>query len=170
MENVGLSEAEMQACQRELTQLLSELPSIEGAVLSSADGLMVACEDKTGALEGETIAAMSSSMISLADTLAGQAGRPEVDNLISEAESSTLVVLHAGNLILTVMGQPKAQIGLVLAAAKKAASRIQEVSSLPQSTQQVAHEGAVRGLDILKDPDALLERVKKEMEMMNKEK
>ena len=162
MENVGLSEAEIQACQRELTQLLSELPSIEGAVLSSADGLMVACEDKTGALEGETIAAMSSSMISLADTLAGQAGRPEVENIISEAESSTLVVLHAGDLILTVIGKPETQIGLVLVAAKKAAKGIRK------DTQEFS-EG-VTGMDILKDPDALLERVRKEMEMMKKEK
>ena len=162
MENVGLSEAEMQACQRELTQLLSELPSIEGAVLSSADGLMVACEDKTGALEGETIAAMSSSMIALADTLAGQAGRPEVENIISEAESSTLVVLHAGDLILTVIGKPDTQIGMVLAAAKKAAKGIRK------DTKEFS-EG-VTGLDILKDPDALLERVRKEMEMMKKEK
>jgi len=162
VENVGLSEAEIQACQRELTQLLSELPSIEGAVLSSADGLMVACEDKTGALEGETIAAMSSSMISLADTLAGQAGRPEVENIISEAESSTLVVLHAGDLILTVIGKPETQIGLVLVAAKKAAKGIRK------DTQEFS-EG-VTGMDILKDPDALLERVRKEMEMMKKEK
>ncbi|MDQ7001231.1 MAG: roadblock/LC7 domain-containing protein [Ghiorsea sp.] len=160
MENVGLNESEILACQKELTALLLDLPSIEGAVLSSADGLMVACEDKTGKLEGEMIAAMSSSMISLADTLAGQAGRAEVDNIISEAKSSTLVVLHAGDLILTVIGKPEVQIGLVLAAAKKAAQGIH------QDTQ--AFSEGVTGMDILKDPAALLERVKKEMDMMKK--
>lgn len=158
MENVGLKDSEILACQQELTKLLLELPSLEGAVLSSADGLMVACEDKTGQLEGETIAAMSSSIISLADTLAGQAGRPEVKNIISEAESSTLVVLHAGDLILTVIGKPEVQIGLVLAAAKKAAKGIR------QDTK--AFSEGVTGMDILKDPAALLERVKKEMVMM----
>jgi len=162
MEDTGLSKTEAQACQKELTTLIHELKSIEAAVLSSEDGLMVACEDKTGQLEGEMVAAMSASMISLADTLAGQAGKPQVENIISEAESCTLVVLHAGALILTVIGQPKAQIGLVLAAAKKAAK------SIGKDTKEFS-EG-VKGLDILKDPEALLERVKKEMEMMKKEK
>ncbi|MDQ7004898.1 MAG: roadblock/LC7 domain-containing protein [Ghiorsea sp.] len=162
MENVGLSESEILACEKELTALLLAQPSLEGVVLSSADGLMVACEDKTGKLEGEMIAAMSSSMISLADTLAGQAGRAEVENIISESESSTLVVLHAGDLILTVIGKPDVQVGMVLAAAKKAAQGIR------QDTQDFS-EG-VKGIDILKDPASLLERVKKEMEMIKKEK
>ncbi len=162
MEEVGLNSQEIQACQCELTRLLQELPSIEGAVLSSADGLMVASEAKGDQLESETIAAMSASMISLADTLAGQAGRPEVDNIISESESSTLVVLHAGDLILTVIGAANTQIGLVLAAAKKAAKGIHK------NTQEFSK--VVQGMDVLKDPEALLERVKKEMEMMKKEK
>ena len=162
MEEAGLSEAEIKACQRELTQLMQELPSIEGAVISSEDGLLVACENKTGELEGDMIAAMSASMISLADTLAGQAGRPKVENIISESESSTLVILHAGTLVLTVVGKPDASIGLVLVAAKKAAKGI------GKDTKEFS-EGT-KGMDILKDPEALLERVKKEMEMMKKEK
>ncbi len=160
MEEAGLSEKEIAACQSELTTLMDELTSLEGAVLSSADGLVVAFADKNGGLHVETVAAMSSSMISLADALAGQAGRPEVENIISEAESSTLVVLHAGDLILTVIGKPETNIGLVLNAAKRAAKGINK------DTREFS-EGLV-GVDMLKNPDALLERVRKEMEAMRK--
>lgn len=160
MEKVGLSDKEIEACQAELNSLMDELTTLEGAVLSSADGLVVAYKDKTGNLQAETVAAMSASMISLADALAGQAGRAEVENIISEAESSTLVVLHAGDLILTIIGKPDTKIGMVLNAAKRAAKGINK------DTKEFS-EG-LKGVDMLKNPDDLLERVKREMEEMRR--
>ncbi|MDX8383968.1 MAG: roadblock/LC7 domain-containing protein [Ghiorsea sp.] len=160
MELAGLNESEIKACQRELSKLVNDLGTLEGAVLSSADGLMIASEDRSGKLESETIAAMSASMISLADALAGQAGHPEVKNIISEAESSTLVILHAGDLILTIIGKPDANIGLVLNAAKATAKGI------IIDTQEFSD--GLKGVEMLKDPDALLARVQQEMEEMKR--
>jgi len=162
VEDIGLSEKEIKACQKEMAALMEKFSSLEGAVLSTADGLLVASEDRSGNLEPDTISAISASMISLADTLAGQAGRPEVNNIISEAESSTLVILHAGEMILTVVGHHDTNIGLVLAAAKSAAK------SIRMDTKEFSE--SLSGTNILSDPEALLERVRKEMKEMREGK
>lgn len=151
------------AYQRALENFLDSFELAEGAVLATADGLHVASathKEHGQAIESDAIAAMSASMLSLADALAGQAGRAYVDNLISEAESSTLVVLHAGELILTVVGRPHVNIGMILSAARKTAQNI--------ATRAEADEDFVKGHEILKDPEALLEQVKKELQELRK--
>lgn len=148
------------AYQRALERFLDSFELAEGAVLATEDGLHVASATHSKAIEADAIAAMSASMLSLADALAGQAGRAYADNLISEAESSTLVVLHAGELILTVVGRSHVNIGMILSAARKTAEAI--------ATQAEADEAFVKGHEILKDPEALLEQVKKELQELRK--
>ena len=87
-----------------------------------------------------------------------------VDNVISEAESSTLVILHAGELILTVIGHKGINIGLILSSARKAAKEIGKMTELA-----VADENRIemRGLQMLQNPELLLERIKNEMKERN---
>ncbi len=133
---------------------------VDGAVLATADGLLIANAAHSQSIEADAIAAMSASMLSLADALAGQAGRAYADNLISEAESSTLVVLHAGELILTVVGQSNVNIGMILSATRRTAEKIAALAK--------KDEGFVKGHEILNDPEALLEQVKKELQELRK--
>lgn len=156
-----VSDVEAQACQKDLEDLINRFDSVAGSVLSTPDGLLIACASRSDGIESDAVAAMSASLLSLADALAGQAGRAFADNVISEAESSTLVILHAGELILTVIGQPGINIGMVLSAAKATANKLQ--SDAKEFSESIA------GTDILADPEALLERVKKEMAAMRKE-
>lgn len=156
-----VSEKEAQACQRDLEELIGRFDSLEGTVLSTPDGLLIATASRNGGIEADAVAAMSASLLSLADALAGQAGRAFADNVISEAESSTLVILHAGEMILTVIGSSGINIGMVLSAAKATARKLH--------TDAKEFSESVAGKGILADPDALLERVKKEMAAMRRE-
>lgn len=148
------------AYQQTLKNFLGDNDLADGLVLATEDGLLIANAIQNKAIEPDAIAAMSASMLALADALAGQAGRAYADNLISEAESSTLVILHAAELILTVIGRPNVNIGMILNAARRTAKAIGALSKEDRLF--------VKGHEILKDPEALLERVKKELQEMRK--
>lgn len=148
--------------QEAMERFLNDFDLVAGAVLSTPDGLLIASAAQSNDIEADAIAAMSASMLSLADALAGQAGRAYADNIISEAESSTLVVLHAGKLILTVVGKPNVNIGMILSAARRTAESVEKLAK--------RDKGIVKGHEILSDPEALLAQVKKELlELRKKE-
>ena len=155
-----LNESEIQHCKDTLASFIKKFDMVAAAVVSSQDGLHVASESQDTDMEMDAIAAMSASLLSLADALAGQAGKPMVDNVISEAESSTLVILHAGELILTVIGQTGINIGLTLSSARNAAK---EIGNMTAAVAADENRIEMRGLQMLQDPALLLERIKNEM-------
>ena len=157
-----MNEKEIQRCQATLVGFIKKFEMVAAVVVSSQDGLHVASESHDTSMEMDAVAAMSASLLSLADALAGQAGKPMVDNVISEAESSTLVILHAGELILTVIGHTGINIGLILSSARKAAKEIGDTmttAAVAEATNRIEE----RGLQMLKNPELLLERIKNEM-------
>ena len=147
--------------QQTLERFINDFDLVAGAVLATPDGLHVASATHVNDIEADAVAAMSASMLSLADALAGQAGRAYADNLISEAESSTLVMLHAGQLILTVVGKPSVNIGMILTSARRTAHKIERLVK--------KDKGIVKGHEILNDPEALLAQVKKELQELRKQ-
>lgn len=145
------------AYQQALDTFIADFDQVAGAVLATQDGLLVANAVRSRGIEVDSIAAMSASMLSLADAMAGQAGSDCADKLISESESSTLVVLHAGSLILTVMGRPNVNVGMVYSAARKTA---QVVAAL------VEQLGVVSDSESVNDPIVLVDKVKREIAKM----
>jgi len=141
-----------------LESFIADFDQVAGAVLASADGLLVAHAVRIRGIEVDSVAAMSASMLSLADAMAGQAGNACADKLISEAESSTLVVLHAGPLILTVVGRSKVNTGLIFTAARRTA---QSVAAL------VEQLGVVTGSEPVSDTAALIDKAKRDIEKMH---
>lgn len=156
-----VTEKEAAACQKDLEDLINKFDSVAGSVLATPDGLHIASAVRIDEIQTDAVAAMSASLLSLADALAGQAGRAFADNVISEAESSTLVILHAGEMILTVIGKAGMNIGMVLSAARATAKKLH--SDAKEFSESIEGKG------ILADPEALLERVKKEMAAMRRE-
>jgi len=151
------SDVNMDAYCEALEEFIDESNQIAGTVLATQDGLLVAQALRTRGIEPDSIAAMSASMLSLADAMAGQAGKAYADKLISEAESSTLVVLHAGSLILTVIGRPNVNIGLIFTAARRTAQRIDTL---------IKELGVAVGHESMSDPEALIAKVKLDIENM----
>jgi len=114
---------EKKACCTTLLQdLINQSDAIDTALLASPDGLMLTGTGIDDELD--VMAAMSASLISLADALSSRAEDGFCDKVLSESEDGTLVVLHAGDLILTVLGKARANMGLVLSASRSAAKKI----------------------------------------------
>jgi predicted regulator of Ras-like GTPase activity (Roadblock/LC7/MglB family) len=137
-----------------LDEFLADFEQVAGAVLSTQDGLLVESSVRTREIEADAVAAMSASILSLADALAGQTGRPLSDSLISQAESSTLVMLHAGQMILTVVGKNDVNTGMVLSAARRTAKNIQTLA---------LEMGDVKGTESISDPASLMKKEKNEI-------
>jgi len=122
----ALNENEIKKCQQRLEQLVNDSDAIIASVLSSPDGLLLAQASSDIELEADSVAAMSASVISLADALAGQAMS---DKAISDSKDSSLVILHAGSLILTVIGRADANMGMVLSSSQRVSEEIVEAAS-----------------------------------------
>jgi len=161
MTSCALNDNETKQCQKRLEQLVNDSDAIVGSVLSSPDGLLLAQASSGIELEADSVAAMSSSVISLADALAGQAGQAMSDKVISDSKDSSLVILHAGSLILTVIGKADANMGMVLTSSQRVAEEIVEAVA---AAAQEPEDGGVFSFD----PEALLARVMKEAEEMRK--
>jgi len=105
-----------------LETLVAESSAIDTAVLASPDGLMLAGTGIDDELD--VMAAMSASLISLADALSSRSEDGHCDKVMSESSDGSLIVLHAGGLILTVLGQAQANMGLVLSVSRNTAEKI----------------------------------------------
>ena len=163
MSSCALNKKETKKCRKTLETLVHDSNAIVASVLSSPDGLLLAhaCDEQFE-LEADAVAAMSASIISLTDALAGQAGQAMSDKVISDSQDSSLVILHAGSLILTIIGTPDANMGMVLTSSKRVAEEIVEAVA-------AASEEPEEGVFTF-DPDALLARVMKEAEEMKNNK
>jgi len=95
---------------------------IELAVVASSDGLLI--EGFASHDDLSQTAAVSASILSLADAISSRSGDAQCQKVLSESGESSFLILHAGELVLTVVGEEKANMGLVLNAGKKLASKI----------------------------------------------
>lgn len=108
-----------------LSQLLAKLRDvgdIDGAIIATKDGLLVAScmPEDVGA---ETFAAMSATMFGAAETAIAELGRGPTRRVISEADDCTLVAVDAGpKATLVALVKPHANLGLVLLELVKAAN------------------------------------------------
>ncbi|MDQ6991473.1 MAG: roadblock/LC7 domain-containing protein [Mariprofundaceae bacterium] len=121
-ESEMLEDDKKKLCVTLVQELVRESAAIDTAVLASPDGLMLAGAGTDDELD--VIAAMSASLISLADALSSRSEDGHCDKVMSESPDGTLVVLHAGGLILTVLGQSQANMGLVLSVSRSTAEKI----------------------------------------------
>ncbi|MDQ6974061.1 MAG: roadblock/LC7 domain-containing protein [Mariprofundaceae bacterium] len=121
-----ITDDKKEQCAALVQALVTESTAIDTAVLASPDGLLLAGTGIDGELD--VMAAMSASLISLADALSSRSEDGHCDKVMSESSDGTLVVLHAGGLILTVLGQAHANMGLVLSVSRTTAEKIAQVT------------------------------------------
>ncbi|ATX81829.1 putative regulator of Ras-like GTPase activity, Roadblock/LC7/MglB family [Mariprofundus ferrinatatus] len=108
-----------QACHRELELLLQREPNLEAALLCSSDGLPIGYAATTD-IEADSLSAISSSMLSLADALAIQSGDKGAGQLISQSNNQTVLLVHAGeDALLALIGNSQLEFNRLLAHAAK---------------------------------------------------
>jgi predicted regulator of Ras-like GTPase activity (Roadblock/LC7/MglB family) len=121
-----LNETQTQACQKKLQELIMNSNIIDTALLSSPDGILVASAGIDTELDA--MAAMSASLISLADAISSRTEDGRCHKAFCESDDSLAVVIHAGNHILTIIGKPESNMGMILTQAKTIGKSICEIT------------------------------------------
>ena len=122
------------ALEEKLKMLHTYVEGVKATVIVNVDGLLVAAYppgDEENPHENPTsspqVAAMSATLIGLAERTLKRLAQGELERLLMEGESGVMVVYPAGRASLAVLVDKHARIARVLVAAKKAAAEIEEI-------------------------------------------
>ena len=108
----------------ELAQLRVRLPQVHGALVASADGLLVA-QDAEGVVEAETMAAMSAAYLGLAQQIAHGAAYGEFQETVTRATGGYVATFAAGTTaLLTVLADAGINLGLLHHEVRPVAARV----------------------------------------------
>jgi predicted regulator of Ras-like GTPase activity (Roadblock/LC7/MglB family) len=117
-----------------LKTLHSAVDGVKASVIVNIDGLLVAAfppEDEENPHANPTsspqVAAMSATLIGLAERTLGRLQQGELERLLMEGEIGVMVVYPAGRASLSVLVEKDARLAHVLFAAKKAAAEVAEI-------------------------------------------
>lgn len=110
--------------QRVIERLVADVEGLTAVQISTADGYVVAAHLSTG-VHDKKLAAMSSSLIGLAESVSQELKIGAPENLLVEAKHGTAVALRVSeHLLLLAAVSRGASLGTVLWQAKSAAEAI----------------------------------------------
>jgi predicted regulator of Ras-like GTPase activity (Roadblock/LC7/MglB family) len=120
--------------ERTLKTLHTEVAGVKSSVVVNNDGLLVAAfppgDDENphqNPTSSPQVAAMSATLIGLAERTLGRLAQGELERLLMEGEEGVMVVYPAGRASLAVLVQKDARLSLVIGAAKKAAADVARI-------------------------------------------
>ncbi len=123
----SISHAANEALSQILDEMIDLSGEIEGAIVSSADGIALAERLPTG-LDKHRFAAMSSALLALSDSLGQEGQKGQTQNVLLESENGKVFLMHAGAaLLLTVFTNSDSKLGGCLAYARQATEQIAAV-------------------------------------------
>lgn len=114
--------------------LHSAVEGIKATVIVNIDGLLVAAYppgDEENPHENPTsspqVAAMSATLIGLAERTLGRLAQGDLERLLMEGEEGVMVVYPAGRASLAVLAEKDARLSYILGATKKAAADVAQI-------------------------------------------
>jgi predicted regulator of Ras-like GTPase activity (Roadblock/LC7/MglB family) len=120
--------------ERTLKALHEEVVGVKSSVVVNNDGLLVAAfppgDDENphqNPTSSPQVAAMSATLIGLAERTLGRLAQGELERLLMEGEEGVMVVYPAGRASLAVLVQKDARLSHVIGAAKKAAADVARI-------------------------------------------
>lgn len=123
-----------EALEDELKKLHEVVAGVKATVIVNNDGLLVASypgEDEENPHNNPTsspqVAAMSATLIGLAEKTLGRLAQGDLERLLMEAEEGTMVVYPAGRASVAVLVEKQAHMGQVLYATKQAAAKVEKI-------------------------------------------
>jgi predicted regulator of Ras-like GTPase activity (Roadblock/LC7/MglB family) len=111
-----------------LRELAESMPGIQGAVIVSIEGFVVAAyppadEDFTHATSTPQIAAMAATLVALGEEALTRLAQGKIERLLVEGEAGAMIVYPINrNAALAAMVDKKAKLGLTLLTVAQAAS------------------------------------------------
>lgn len=125
-----------EALEEELKKLHLVVDGVKATVIVNIDGLLVASyptQDDEHPHENPTsspqVAAMSATLIGLAEKTLGRLAQGDLERLLMEGEEGTMVVYPAGRAAVAVLVEKAAHMGRVLYATKQAAFEVERILS-----------------------------------------
>lgn len=123
-----------EALEAELKRLHDMVEGVKATVIVNIDGLLVAAypaEDEENPHANPTsspqVAAMSATLIGLAEKTLGRLQQGDLERLLMEGEEGTMVVYPAGRAAVAVLVTKTAHMGHVLYATKQAAFEVGKI-------------------------------------------
>ncbi len=120
--------------ERTLKTLHSAVEGIKATVIVNIDGLLVAAfppGDEENPHENPTsspqVAAMSATLIGLAERTLGRLAQGDLERLLMEGEEGVMVVYPAGRASLAVLAEKNARMAYILYATKRAAAEVAQI-------------------------------------------
>ncbi len=120
--------------EEKLKMLHNVVEGVKASVIVNIDGLLVAAfppGDDENPHENPTsspqVAAMSATLIGLAERTLGRLAQGDLERLLMEGEEGVMVVYPAGRASLAVLVAKDARLAYVLVAAKRAAAEIEQI-------------------------------------------
>ena len=96
-------------------------PDIEGSVVVSVDGLIIASALPSGS-EEDRVSAMSAAMLSLGERIANELGRGALDQVYIRGKNGFVILTSIGQeAVLTALARQEAKLGLIFLEMRRAA-------------------------------------------------
>ncbi|WP_433547334.1 roadblock/LC7 domain-containing protein [Streptomyces sp. CA-294286] len=111
----------------ELRRLRARLPSLTGAVAASVDGLVLAGDTAPG-VEPEGVAALTAAALGVSVRLADATGQGAFrELLVRGAEGYVATYAAGGSAVLTLLAEPRVNVGRLHLEARRTGARIGEL-------------------------------------------
>ncbi|WP_228456691.1 roadblock/LC7 domain-containing protein [Streptomyces durbertensis] len=111
----------------ELRRLRARVPHLTGSLAASVDGLVLAQD--TGGVEPEGLAALTAAALGVALRVTDATGRGAFQELVVRGEHGYVATYAAGpTAVLTVLAEPRANVGRLHLEARRAGARIAELA------------------------------------------
>ena len=98
---------------RDVLQRVSHVTGVRGAMIVESDAGVPVMAELTEGVDGGAAAALASSLYQRTKTAAATAEFGRLNTLQLEGEGGHLIVADAGELLVVVVAEPNAQLGLV---------------------------------------------------------
>jgi predicted regulator of Ras-like GTPase activity (Roadblock/LC7/MglB family) len=114
-----------------LNSILSDLngtsADIDASAVISTDGLVMAAAMPAD-MDEDRVGAMSAAMLSLGERTAHELSRGDLEQVLIKGDKGYVLMTHAGpDSVITVVAKPRAKLGLIFLAVKRAAESIEKV-------------------------------------------
>ena len=127
MLNDDVKVAELRVVEQALQRLLDSCTGSQGALVATDDGFVVAKIFKQE-MAAKTLAAITSSVLSLSESMVKETQQGTCRNVIVEAQGGNIVSLRISRTrVLTAMAGPNTRLGMLLSAAKVCAEQLAKV-------------------------------------------
>lgn len=110
-----------------LKDLEAATPDVEGSVVVSADGLVMASAMPSD-VDEDRVAAMAAALLALGERSAGELGRGSLEQVFVKGEKGYIILMNAGrDAVLGGLCRQDAKLGMIFLDMKRAAQEIEKV-------------------------------------------